>query len=142
MAIYTVCSNCCREIEQGSKCICGIDKERYKRYNKYVRYSKDNIKYTRFYNSVEWKRLSNYIRSKCNNMCIMCLLEEDKISPVDVVHHVIPIRMNFSKRLQESNLLPLCHNCHNKVDHEDITKEYVDKCVSILEKFKTKYRGE
>ena len=133
--IYTVCSNCGREIEKGSKCVCGIDKERYKRYNKYVRWNKDNVLYSKFYSSVEWKRLSNYIRSKYNNMCLMCLLENKEINVADVTHHIIPIRKDFNKRLQEDNLITLCYGCHNKIDHENITEEYIKHMMELIERY-------
>lgn len=139
MAVYSICGNCGREIEQGSKCICGIDKERYKRYNKYVRWNKDNVLYSRFYSSAEWIRLSKYIRSKYNNMCLMCLLEEGKINVADVTHHIIPIRKDFGKRLQEDNLITLCHNHHNRIDHKHITEEYIKHMMELIRRYEEEF---
>ena len=138
--IYTVCSNCGREIEKGSKCVCGIDKERYKRYNKYVRWNKDNVLYSKFYSSVEWKRLSNYIRSKYNNMCLMCLLENKEINVADVTHHLREIRTKegWVKRLDENNLIPLCHGCHNKL-HSNYTEDKIELLSSLIKKYKEEF---
>ena len=38
----------------------------------------------------------------------------DIIKIGDVVDHIIPIRMDWSKRLEPTNLQTLCHACHNK----------------------------
>jgi 5-methylcytosine-specific restriction protein A len=41
----------------------------------------------------------------------------------DVVDHIIPIEVDWSKRLDKSNLQPLCHSCHAKKTADDV-REY------------------
>lgn len=137
MAIYRKCSQCGKKILQGQQCECR--KDRYKEYNKRVRYNKDNKKYNDFYNSKDWKRVSNAIRNKYSELCLMCLLKYRDIQLVDVVHHIEPIRDDYNKRLEEYNLIPLCHGCHNNIDHINYTEELKDELRSLLEEYKKIY---
>ena len=47
---------------------------------------------------------------------------KDIIKIGDVVDHIIPIRVDWSKRLEPTNLQTLCHACHNKKTKEDEKK--------------------
>lgn len=62
----------------------------------------------RFYHSAEWKRLSKVVLAKAQYRCAECggLAVE--------VHHIIPVRDDWSKRLDIHNLVPLCTSCHNR----------------------------
>ena len=68
-------------------------------------------------------------------MCLMCLLEEGKINVCDVVHHIVPIKKEWDKRLKEDNLVTLCHNCHNKIDHEHITEKYIKNMTKLIKRY-------
>ncbi|PAE58568.1 HNH endonuclease, partial [Bacillus licheniformis] len=35
--------------------------------------------------------------------------------PADMVHHIVEVKQDWSKRLDLSNLESLCNACHNKV---------------------------
>ncbi|MFA1819015.1 HNH endonuclease [Virgibacillus oceani] len=71
----------------------------------------------RFYNSKEWRALSEYVRAKNHYLCIQC-----DLSPADLTDHIIPIEVDWSKRLDVNNCQPLCHDCHNKKTAEDKKK--------------------
>lgn len=62
----------------------------------------------RFYHSAEWKRLSKLVLARANYRCAVCggLATE--------VHHIKEVRECPEKRLDPSNLMPLCTSCHNK----------------------------
>lgn len=61
-----------------------------------------------FYHSSEWKRLSRVVLANAQYRCAECggLAVE--------VHHIIPVRDDWSKRLDIHNLVPLCTSCHNR----------------------------
>ena len=83
--------------------------ERAKAYNKEYNKSRDP-KYTKFYNSVEWKTLSlRYLMDK-RYQC-----EECRVVATEV-HHKIPIQTpeGWELRLDYENLESLCIRCHNK----------------------------
>ncbi|MEC2595813.1 HNH endonuclease, partial [Bacillus cereus] len=56
-----------------------------------------------------------------HGLCVQCR-SKDIIKIGDVVDHIIPIRVDWSKRLEPSNLQTLCHACHNKKTKEDEKK--------------------
>lgn len=86
-------------------------------YDKYIR----NKKHDRFYHSVAWKKLRDYIWIRDNGMCQQCL-KEKKITIGKIVDHIIPIEIDWNKRLDEDNVWLLCQSCHNKKTAEDEKK--------------------
>lgn len=135
MAIYRRCGSCGRKIIKGDKCEC--TKVRVRDYNKKVRYNKDNIEYSKFYDSPYWKRMSKYIRIKYNGLCLYCLIKYEIEALADVVHHIIELKEDYSKRLEEDNLLTLCHSCHN-----NLHKNYTENDKKELYKIKNIYEKE
>ena len=53
-----------------------------------------------------------------HGLCVQCR-SNDIIKIGDVVDHIIPIRMDWSKRLEPTNLQTLCHACHNKKKEDE-----------------------
>ncbi|WP_096636417.1 HNH endonuclease [Clostridium cochlearium] len=142
MAMFRKCTECGGKVPIGTLCKCEELKKRkrYKSYDKNIRYNKDNIKYASFYNNAIWIRLSEYIKIQYNGMCLQCLIENKDIKSCDVVHHIIPIRRDWSKRLDKDNLIPLCHMHHNSIDHCNITKEYISRYKDMLKLYKKIYK--
>lgn len=85
------------------------EKEQNKRYNKYERRPDVNIKYGRAWRKVRGRYVS------AHPLCERCL-EEGRITPVDEVHHIIPVSQGGTN--EESNLMSLCKSCHNKIHLE------------------------
>lgn len=113
-----------------SKCLLIVEEERAKnranaksladaRYNK----TRDK-KYLRFYNSPEWRHLSNQYMVDVGYKCEMC----HKIATE--VHHVVPIQTEegWLRRLDYTNLMALCVNCHNKKHCRFKTNKNNGKC--------------
>lgn len=84
-------------------------KQNIKHYKK-TTFERDN-KYDKFYKSREWgvARQVAIVRDKA--LCQDCL-NNNKIVPFYTVHHIIPIKVNWSKRLDVDNLICLCESCH------------------------------
>ena len=78
-------------------------------YNRYKR----NKPHQSFYNSKEWKQARTIAMQRTGGLCEECLTF-DLITTADVVDHIIPISASYSRRLEQSNLMPLCHSHHNK----------------------------
>lgn len=55
-------------------------------------------------------------------LCVLCSVDGLKPVVADVVHHIIPVTVDWSLRLDYSNCQPLCHDCHNKQTAEDKIK--------------------
>ncbi|MCD5030340.1 MULTISPECIES: HNH endonuclease signature motif containing protein [Enterococcus] len=72
----------------------------------------DGGKYFAFYKSRAWEKMSYIYR--LNNPCCEQCLKAGVIHKADVVDHIVEIRDDYSRRLDEKNLQSLCHACHNK----------------------------
>lgn len=76
----------------------------------------------RFYKSKEWMKLREKILKENHNECAWCK-EKGKISKAEQVHHVQYVKKHPELALSEyytykgkryRNLIPLCHDCHDK----------------------------
>ncbi|WCJ49031.1 HNH endonuclease [Lactiplantibacillus plantarum] len=83
----------------------------YGRYHKRM-YDSDESKYQQFYKSSAWRKLSRRFLES-NPVCVQCY-QDGVIRKADVVDHVIEIKDDWSRRLDESNLQPLCYRHHNR----------------------------
>lgn len=80
-----------------------------KTYERYTRNPTIKKKYGR-----QWKRIRDRYVS-LHPFCERCL-DEGKLTPVDEVHHILPVARGGSH--DESNLRSLCRSCHNKTHYE------------------------
>lgn len=105
-----LCAKCGRVMELGSAlcpaCQAKAD-SRHKQYDSSVR----DKQAARFYASPQWIRLRDITLMRSNYQCQLCK-QQGKVTPATEVHHKIPIRVDWSKRLDEHNLIALCHRCH------------------------------
>lgn len=89
-------------------------KEEYSGYNRTrYKYQTDLIK---FYNSSAWKNASKQTLNENYYVCRMC--EGEAV----LTDHIIPVRIDWSLRLERSNLQPLCFECHAVKTKEDEVK--------------------
>lgn len=86
-----------------------VKAENNRYYDKYHRSGRSK----QFYHSAAWKRVRNLIRIRDNGLCVECL-NDKRITVGTIVDHIIPIKQNWNKRLDEDNLQLLCQSCHNK----------------------------
>lgn len=86
---------------------------------------------TAFYKSKEWQKLSQKVYLNQHGMCQECLKHKritigtyDKNGRFrrNVVDHIVPIKVDWSRRLDESNLQVLCNLCHAKKTVRDRRK--------------------
>ncbi|MCH3989866.1 MAG: HNH endonuclease [Lactobacillus sp.] len=79
----------------------------YKMYNRFKRDKQADA----FYHSKQWKRLSEKLRRKSIWTCQCCGRTRDRVSFL-VVDHIVPLKVDPSRRLDEKNLWVLCKQCH------------------------------
>ena len=105
-----LCAKCGRVMELGSAlcpaCQAKAD-SRHKQYNNNVRDKRS----AKFYASQQWFDLRNVIMSRAGYQCEICKAQ-GRLTPATEVHHKIPIRVDWSKRLAPDNCIALCHRCH------------------------------
>ena len=89
---------------------CEEHRLKYERqYNRYERAADINRKYGR-----AWKRIRGRYAA-AHPLCEMCL-KEGRYTPVEEVHHILPISQGGDHR--QSNLMSLCQSCHTKIHRE------------------------
>lgn len=71
-------------------------------------------RYRKFYKSTQWKIVRDYILKRDNYICQECI-KDNKMTICNTVHHIVEVKDDFSKALDESNLITLCADCHNKI---------------------------
>lgn len=87
--------------------------EEAKRHRHYDKYKRD--KQARdFYHSLAWEKAREQVLIRDHYLCQHCL-KEKRITPADMVHHIMPVRTHWHLRLVLSNLVSLCNACHRKV---------------------------
>ena len=64
----------------------------------------------------EWDRLSKRIR-KDKPLCEVCEAK-GRVSPATSVHHIVPVYVDETRKLDETNLISVCRECHEELDSE------------------------
>ncbi|AFC28384.1 electron transporter [Paenibacillus mucilaginosus 3016] len=67
-----------------------------------------------FYKSSSWLSTRQAVLSRDNHLCQHCL-QEQRLTPAVMVHHIQEVRKDWEVRLDLDNLISLCDACHNKV---------------------------
>jgi 5-methylcytosine-specific restriction endonuclease McrA len=67
-----------------------------------------------------WRRLSKYIRDT-QVFCVMCKTN-GIYTKATLTDHIIPVRIDPTRRLDETNLQVLCTACHSVKSFEDYIK--------------------
>lgn len=83
--------------------------------NRYNRERTDK-RYTDFYKTDEWEITRGLALARDHYQCVMCRWKGIK-RPAEMVHHIVPIKKDWSKRLELDNLISLCNECHNGIKH-------------------------
>jgi 5-methylcytosine-specific restriction protein A len=92
--------------------------DRQRRYDKAVRHSRDK-QYSDFYSSPEWQAVRNAAVARDKALCVLCM-REGKVKPFHTVHHIIPIKDDWCKRLSLDNLICVCERHHQQLHKEMI----------------------
>lgn len=71
-------------------------------------------KLVEFYHSQAWKALRQQVLARDAYLCQPCLREK-RITRADTVHHIVPVREDWSRRLDPTNLEAVCRECHSKL---------------------------
>ena len=66
----------------------------------------------------DWQKFRRHVMENSGWTCIRCWETEGIVEPAKHLHHVIPRSVDMSKRLQKSNVRPLCVACHAIEDKE------------------------
>ena len=110
------------------------NREDRREYYRAYKQSRDNI--SDFYNTKEWRAIRLMALAKQLHLCQVCLAKKI-FAKADMVHHIIPLRDDYTKGLELDNLICLCNSCHKKVHaqydrSESDKQEMINILMSIL----------
>ncbi|MBX0340542.1 hypothetical protein U0Q17_01674 [Lactiplantibacillus plantarum] len=80
------------------------------------RYEHD-IKTNEFYHSSDWQSVRQLALTRDHYLCQVCK-RKGIIKQGNTVHHIVPIKDDWNKRLDLGNLETICMACHNKEHFE------------------------
>ena len=72
-----------------------------------------------------WTKKSEEIRERANHLCEVCRNEGIYTYDNIEVHHIVKVRDDKSKLLDNENLICLCKDHHIQADNGEIDKEYL-----------------
>ena len=78
-------------------------------YDRYVRQPGHAHKY-----GAAWKSIRDRY-AKAHPLCERCL-KEGRLTPMEEVHHILPLNRGGTN--DESNLMSVCHSCHERIHVE------------------------
>lgn len=110
MPIYKRCGRCGRRLPAGSSCPCR--KERHKEYDRYSRDKKSK----QYYDSSEWNMSRAEALEADQNCDVYIFMTQGRILYADTVHHIIPLKEDWSKRNSLENLMSLHHSTHSAIE--------------------------
>ena len=134
MPVFKRCSKCGRRISEGTRCNC-TDK-RYKFEDRY----KYDTKEHKFYVSSQWTNKRKAVYKRFCGLDIYSLFKHGRIEKGQTVHHIVPLKEDWSLRYDDSNLILLTEKNHriiNELMKDEREKEKIIKELrNCLEKFK------
>lgn len=127
--IYKRCTRCGTRLEYNTICGC---KAKYKTNSDSYKDDKEK----KFYKSKAWQDATNIIKNKFNYIDIYSYYVLGQIEKGEVVHHIVALDEDFSKRLSLSNLIYLTEknhrNIHNLMKRSPKEKEDVQQLLFHL----------
>lgn len=110
--IYKRCSRCGKRLPTGTTCPC--IKNRHKEYDRFSRDRETRA----YYNSAEWLTVRSAALEADQMMDVYLFMTQGKIVRADTVHHIVPLRSDWNRRNELSNLMSLSHESHSLIEAE------------------------
>ncbi len=77
----------------------------------------------RFRSSTQWTRKAIEIKERDNYLCQVCL-SKGKLNCTELeTHHIIPLEEDYERRLDNDNLITLCHRHHEQAENGNIDRD-------------------
>lgn len=134
MPIYKRCSRCGKRIEAGTTCQCL--KDRHKEYDKYSR----NRRSKQYYNSREWEAVREHVLQLDERIDVYVYMTQGVVTIADTVHHIIPLKEDWSLRNNEDNLISLNHDTHSMIEQQ--YRKNKNEMQEALKAMVQQYRSE
>lgn len=80
-----------------------------------------------FYWSTAWRKMSKRILKRDHYECQVCKSQGRVTIDKLIVHHIQPLEYHPELKLTESNLMTVCHACHNTIHRPIKQKRWDDE---------------
>lgn len=110
MPIYKRCSRCGKRLSAGQQCPCL--KKRHWEYDKYSRDKKTKD----FYGNAEWEKARIAALEADGGIDVYVYMTTGEILLADTVHHIVPLKDDWSRRTDVRNLISLHHDTHSMIE--------------------------
>ena len=119
----------------GTTCTCQLQLKA-QRHDSYDRYHRDK-KSKGFYNSAEWRRVKEMVLNR-DSMDVYIYMTEGRVLAADTVHHITPLKDDWNRRLDMSNLMSLNASTHSMIETEykKDKQQMIKKLSEMLQKFR------
>lgn len=129
-----ICSYCGKRISIASSCPCmaklKCKAQKHYKYNEGVK---------KFYSTKEWNDARERCIARCYGIDLYSFFMLNKIEYGEVVHHIVPLLDDYSKRIDIDNLIFLTERNH-KLIHSLYEHSY-DKTMNMLKSLLNRCRG-
>lgn len=117
--MFKACSKCGRIHERGYVCTAGVPKSQ-----------KRSSQADKFRNTQDWRRKSEAIKKRDMYLCRVCFMKQyntvlQYTSRKLSVHHIVPLAEDYSRRLDDDNLITLCAYHHELAESGRIPRAYL-----------------
>lgn len=133
MPIYKRCGRCGKRILSGNTCLCA--KSRHKEYDRYSRDKRSK----QYYGSKEWELVRAAGLEADAGIDVYVFMTIGQVLIADTVHHIIPLKDDWTKRNDINNLMSLNHDTHSII--EQMYRKDKDGTQKILKKMLQEYRA-
>lgn len=134
MPLKKICPKCHKIIDAGQtycpECTLKREQERAsnnRHYDKYIR----NQQSKEFYHSKEWEALRDGVMRHFKGLDIYAYYVLNEIVYAEMVHHIVEVTEDWSRRLDISNLLPLSNRNHNTIGAMYLTDKHKTQALLL-----------
>lgn len=120
--ILKSCSRCGKMHELGHRCYANTNQ-----------YYKGNAEIRAFRNSGEWHAKTDEIRERDKQLCVICFNQNIFNYRNLSVHHITPLSEDWSKRLDNNNLITVCEEHHKACESGKIPRTEQLKFIKKME---------
>lgn len=90
-----------------------VSAKTYKQYDDKRKADPERGERNKFYHDTVWRQMRAYIMERDNGMCGYCAMW-DRVTPADMVDHIVPREFDRELELDEDNLIASCNWCHRQ----------------------------
>ena len=128
------CPVCGAMFAYRGKCPNGCKEKRKREADKIYDKDKRQDKYGKFYRSKEWNTAREKCKYECNGLDIFALVFEGEWKAGRIAHHIIEIKEDFDKRLDQDNLIFLADDTHERIhvmykNNKENVQELLRECL-------------